>query len=224
VREDDLATLEALHREWGPLAYGPALENRAAAAAGCAGARNDIAHAVASNWTEAIVSTLRVLTAGQPALSILEIGATGFTVTRRLRMEFPEAASYVTCPQGRSCPVHGFEDDAKVRVYAVDPRQIFGVVKDGNPRVRKQFADVVVFLEPTILSPRSRSGGGERYLPELAAYWLKTYAGLYFVALNEATSPIDTRMQARRVATGPGDLVVLCGSGTRPVPAVETDA
>jgi hypothetical protein len=221
VREDYLARLEALHREWGSLAYGPALERPASAEARCAGAGRDVTKAaVASSWTEAIVSTVRALTAGQPTFSILEIGAPGFSVTRRLRTEFPDAASYVTCRQGSSCPIHGFEDDTNVRVYAVDPRQIFGIVPGGNPKVRTQIVDVVVLLDPTILSPRRRSCDGERYVPELAAYWLNTCAGYYFVAVNEATSPFDTAegTRARRVATAMGDLVLLCGSGTRPVP------
>lgn len=213
--EEYLATLEALYREWGPLAYGPAGKRPASAEAECARARGSVTEAMASEWAEGIVAAVRALTetrAWKRNFSILEIGAAGFSVTPRLRTEFPDARSYVTCPQGRSCPIHRFPDDAGVRVYAVDARQIFGTAI----RKRRQIFDVVLALEPAIMSPLRRPLGGGRYLPELAVHWLNENAGFYCVAVHETTSPIGAAdgSSVRRVATGPGDLVLLCASRT----------
>ena len=226
--ESYLGRLETIRREWGGLAYGPA-RDAASASAACTGTPGDV-----SEWMDAIVESVREL-GGVPAtretFTFLEIGAAGLSVTPRLRAEFPKSWSYVTCPSASSCTVHRFDDDPRVRVYEIEPRQIFAT-KPGEPRSRRsrQF-DAVVFLDPAVLSPAERSFGTGHYLPELAARWLNTYASLYFVAVHESTSPFaDTdAVRVHQLAAGAGDVVLVCGersadAAPAPRPGTESDA
>lgn len=218
-----LGTLEALHREWGPLAYGPGGDRPSANDECAVTPPPDLTEATASEWEERIVSTIRALTAGKRNFSLLEIGAAGFSLTPRLRSEFPDADSYVACPRARSCPVHRAEGNPGVRLYEVDPRQILAT-KAGKRRrwtQRHRLVDIAVFLAPSILSPLERVSGSERYLPEVAAKWLNYHAGFFFAAVHERASPFvpGDGEWVRPLAASPSDLVLLCGSGIDPIPA-----